>query len=54
MDAMTTTTLRQIVEQNNTKWGRVFDFAIQFLIVVSLVTKPPSEETLAKFFPYKK
>ena len=35
---MTTTTLRQIVEQNDTKWGRVFDLAIQFLIVVSLVT----------------
>ncbi|MCH8042298.1 MAG: ion transporter [Planctomycetes bacterium] len=32
------TTLRQIVEENDTKWGRVFDLAIQFLVVFSLVT----------------
>jgi voltage-gated potassium channel len=31
-------TLKRIVEQNDTKGGRIFDIAIQFLIVVSLVT----------------
>jgi voltage-gated potassium channel len=30
--------LKQIVERNDTKWGRVFDLAIQSLIVVSLVS----------------
>lgn len=31
-------TLKRIVEQNDTKWGRAFDLTIQALIVVSLVT----------------
>jgi len=31
-------TLKRIVEQNDTRSGRVFDLAIQFLIVVSLIT----------------
>jgi voltage-gated potassium channel len=31
-------TLKRIVEQNDTGWGRVFDLGIQFLIVVSLAT----------------
>lgn len=31
-------TLKQIVEENDTKWGRVFDLVIQALIVLSLVT----------------
>ncbi len=31
-------TLRSIVNENDTKWGRVFELFIQFLIVVSLVT----------------
>ncbi|HUT95147.1 MAG TPA: ion transporter [Thermoguttaceae bacterium] len=31
-------TLKGIVEQNDTRWGRVFDLTIQFLIVVSLIT----------------
>jgi voltage-gated potassium channel len=31
-------TLKRIVEQNDTRWGRVFDLCIQFLIVVSLIT----------------
>jgi voltage-gated potassium channel len=30
--------LKQIVERNDTKWGRVFDLAIQLLIVVSLIS----------------
>jgi voltage-gated potassium channel len=30
--------LKQIVEQNDTRWGRVFDLAIQAVIVFSLVT----------------
>ena len=30
--------LKQIVERNDTKWGRVFDLVIQSLIVVSLVS----------------
>lgn len=29
--------LKRIVEQNDTRWGRVFDLVIQLLIVVSLV-----------------
>jgi len=32
------TSLKRIVEKNDTRWGRVFDLTIQFLIVVSLVT----------------
>ena len=32
------TTFRQVVEENDTKWGRVFDLTTQSLIVVSLVT----------------
>jgi voltage-gated potassium channel len=31
-------TLRSIVNENDTRWGRVFELFIQFLIVVSLVT----------------
>lgn len=31
-------TLKHIVERNDTGWGRVFDLAIQFLIIFSLVT----------------
>lgn len=31
-------TLKRIVEQNDTRWGRVFDLTIQSLIVVSLIT----------------
>jgi voltage-gated potassium channel len=31
-------TLKRIVEQNDTRWGRVFDQSVQFLIVVSLIT----------------
>ncbi len=31
-------TLKHIIENNDTRWGRVFDLSIQFLIVVSLVT----------------
>ena len=31
-------TLKRIVEENDTRWGRVFDLSIQILIVVSLVT----------------
>jgi len=31
-------TLKRIVEQNDTRWGRVFDLTVQALIVVSLVT----------------
>lgn len=31
-------TLKHIVENNDTKWGRVFDLVIQSLIAVSLVT----------------
>jgi voltage-gated potassium channel len=31
-------TLKQIIEDNDTRLGRCFDFSIQFLIVVSLVT----------------
>lgn len=30
--------LKQIVESNDTKWGRVFDLTIQSLIVVSLIS----------------
>jgi len=30
--------LKRIVEKNDTRWGRVFDLTIQFLIAVSLVT----------------
>jgi len=30
--------LKSIIEQNETKWGRVFDLFVQALIVVSLVT----------------
>jgi voltage-gated potassium channel len=31
-------TLKRIVEDNDTRWGRIFDLAVQVLIVVSLVT----------------
>lgn len=31
-------TLKRIVERNDTRWGRIFDLAIQFLIAVSLIT----------------
>lgn len=31
-------TLRQVIEENDTKWGRIFDLTIQCLIVFSLVT----------------
>jgi hypothetical protein len=31
-------TLKRIVENNDTKWGRLFDLIIQSLIVVSLIT----------------
>lgn len=34
----TMTTLKRIVEQDDTIWGRVFDLGIQCLIVLSLVT----------------
>ncbi len=32
------TTLKRIVEQDDTGWGRVFDLTIQCLIVISLIT----------------
>jgi len=32
------TTLKQIVEDNHTKWGRIFDLLVQFLIIVSLIS----------------
>ncbi len=31
-------TTKEIVENNDTRWGKVFDCTIQFLIVVSLIT----------------
>jgi hypothetical protein len=31
-------TLKRIVERNDTRWGRVFDFCILSLVVVSLVS----------------
>lgn len=31
-------TLKRIVEEHDTLWGQAFDFTIQFLIVISLVT----------------
>lgn len=42
-------TLKQIVEQSDTGWGRLFDLGIQALIVVSLVTF--SLETLPNLSP---
>jgi hypothetical protein len=30
-------TLKDVIENNDAKWGRVFDLSIQTLIVVSLV-----------------
>ncbi len=30
--------LKGIIEDNTTKWGRIFDYAIQFLILISLVS----------------
>lgn len=41
--------LKKIIEQNDTKWGRVFDLGIQFLIVVSMVSF--SVETLPNLSP---
>lgn len=41
--------LRQIVQENDTFYGRVFDFAIQVLIVISLVTF--SVETIPDLSP---
>jgi voltage-gated potassium channel len=41
--------LRQIVEERDTHWGRVFDLVIQGLIVISLVTY--SLETLPNLSP---
>ncbi|MCF7958923.1 MAG: hypothetical protein K9M57_10790 [Phycisphaerae bacterium] len=29
--------LKQVVEQNDTRWGRVFDLGVQGVILVSLV-----------------
>jgi len=31
-------TVKRIVEDNDTRWGRVFDLVIQALVVVSLVS----------------
>jgi voltage-gated potassium channel len=44
--------LKRIVEQNDTRWGRVFDLVIQALIVLSLVTF--SIETLPNLSPSAK
>jgi voltage-gated potassium channel len=44
--------LKQIVEQHDTRWGRVFDLVIQFLIVVSLVSF--TVETLPDLSPAMK
>lgn len=41
--------LKQIVEQNDTRWGRVFDLVVQSLIVVSLISF--SIETLPDLSP---
>jgi voltage-gated potassium channel len=41
--------LRRVVEQNDTKWGRVFDLVVQLLIVISLVSF--SIETLPHLSP---
>lgn len=43
------TTLKRIIEQNDTRAGRAFDLAIQVLIVLSLITF--SIETLPKLSP---
>jgi voltage-gated potassium channel len=41
--------LKQIVEQNDTRWGRIFDLMIQALIVISLISF--SIETLPNLSP---
>jgi voltage-gated potassium channel len=47
--ALNVETIKRIVEQNDTRWGRVFDLVIQCLIVLSLVTF--SIETLPNLSP---
>ncbi|MDH5778472.1 MAG: ion transporter, partial [Gammaproteobacteria bacterium] len=46
--------IRRIVEDNDTKCGRVFDYTIQFLIIVSIVsfsieTLPDLDETAKEY-----
>src|SRR5262245_50833601 len=44
--------LKRVVEQNDTQWGRLFDLSIQFLIVTSLLAF--SIETLPNLSPAAK
>ena len=41
--------LKRIIEENDTRWGRVFDLSIQTLIVLSLIAF--SVETLPDIAP---